>query len=107
MSAEKKRSKGAPFWICAKKLPLEPYAMASLASDCFSYCEPRSARANCRSEAAAMRRDWACALQAPRKKRRASKIAALGRSNAAPLHCRIVRTFFMGARTHGEIKRGG
>src|SRR5208337_1835601 len=73
--------------------------MASLAPDSFSYCAARSARANCRSEAAAMRRDWACALPVPRKKRRPSTIAAMARSNAAPLRCRIGWRLSMGTRT--------
>ena len=71
--------------------------MESFASDCFSYCEARSLRANCRSEAAAMRRDCAWRLNAVRKKNKRSNIAEMGRSNAAPLHLRIVGKFFMGA----------
>src|SRR5208337_4362420 len=42
--------------------------------------------------------DWAWALPAPRKNRRPNKIAAMARSNAAPLRCRIGWRLSMGTR---------
>src|SRR5208283_5551890 len=65
--------------------------MASFAPDCFSYCAARSARANCRSEAAAMRSDCARRSPALEKNSMTNNIAEMGRSSATLLHCRIVR----------------
>src|SRR5437773_1693024 len=55
MSAERKTSKGAPFWICAKKLPDEPMLVFNVAP-VWELVNSRfsSSRQNTRSDAAAM-----------------------------------------------------
>src|SRR5262245_123054 len=55
MSAERNRSKGAPFWICAKKLPDEPVLVFNVTSGwALVYWRFNSSRQNTRSDAAAM-----------------------------------------------------
>src|SRR6266705_1034664 len=61
MSAEKNRSKGAPFCICEKKFPLDPYVTFTFVPACLSNCADNSPIANFKSAAAATRISWACA----------------------------------------------
>src|SRR5712691_2787587 len=61
MSAEKNRSKGAPFCICEKKFPLDPYVTFTFVPACLSNCAHNSPIANFKSAAAAIRISWACA----------------------------------------------
>src|SRR5512143_3287026 len=54
MSAEKNRSKGAPFWICERKFPEDPYVTETAMSGCALPNAPASSSmANFRSAAAA------------------------------------------------------
>src|SRR5436190_5085595 len=61
MSAEQKTSKGAPPWICAKKLPDEPKERSTLVPVCASKALAICGKAKFKSAAAATRSSWACA----------------------------------------------
>src|SRR5437764_8695380 len=60
MSAEQKTSKGAPPWICAKKLPDEPKERSTLVPVCASKALAICGKAKFKSAAAATRSSWAC-----------------------------------------------
>ena len=93
MSAERKTSNGAPFWICAKKLPDDPNDTVDLdAGRCARTPRTSSGNTVCRSDAAAIGQRAGLRLRAGTGAGSSAAQRDAGRRRTASrMPCRILR----------------